>query len=145
MKTMRTKLTANRFHIGANIRKWRNIREIKQKDLAASMGLSEAAVSNIENDVTNVTLSQLEDISTALNISIEKLLSDPQKEYVRLASPEEDADLENLNRRLVHAIINSLQKKDEQIQELMAQLISANTTKMLQPSYSGYQLNEPGG
>src|SRR4051794_33980710 len=70
-----------KFRIGSNIRKWRNLKEIKQKDLAVALQLSEAAVSNIENDITNLTVGQLEDISVALNVSIEQLLSDPQEKY----------------------------------------------------------------
>jgi len=114
----------DRFRVGANIRKWRSVKDIKQKDLAESLGLSEAAVSNIENDITNVTLSQLEDISTALEISLEQLISDPQQQYMRSVSKQENAGDETLQKQLVQAMISSLQKKDEQLQELMSLVIS---------------------
>jgi transcriptional regulator with XRE-family HTH domain len=48
-----------RLKIGNNIRKWRGIKGIKQKDSAASMKLSEAAISNFENDLSDITLSQM--------------------------------------------------------------------------------------
>jgi transcriptional regulator with XRE-family HTH domain len=59
-----------RLRIGSNIRKWRNMKEMKQKDLAAALRLSEAAVSNMENDLTDFSLSQLEDIALILEIEI---------------------------------------------------------------------------
>ena len=46
-----------RIKIGTNIRKWRGIKDMKQKDLASALRMSEAAISNIENDLTDVTLS----------------------------------------------------------------------------------------
>ena len=36
--------SACKFKIGSNIRKWRNIKGIKQKDLAFALQISEAAV-----------------------------------------------------------------------------------------------------
>ena len=97
---------------------------MKQKDLAVSLGLSEAAVSNIENDMVNVTLSQLEDISTALDITLEQLLSDPQQAYVKAVTAADRPVDDNLDRQLVKAMITSLQKKDEQIQELLNHLLT---------------------
>src|SRR6186713_2207220 len=67
-----------KIKIGANIRKWRTLRGIKQKELAMALCLSEGAISNIENNITDVTLSQLEDISIGLGISVEQLFTDPQ-------------------------------------------------------------------
>jgi len=124
MKNYKLRPAESRFKVGVNIRKWRNMKEIKQKDLAVSLGLSEAAVSNIENDITNVTLTQLEDISTVLEVSMEQLLSDPQQQYLRKQESTPDPDPDNLQKQLIKAMIISLQKKDEQLQELMGLLIS---------------------
>ena len=38
-----------KLKIGSNVRKWRNLKSIKQKELASSLNLSEAAISNIDN------------------------------------------------------------------------------------------------
>ena len=73
MKTRKNAGGYERLRIGSNIRKWRNIKEVKQKDLATALKMSEAAISNMENDLTDLTLSQLEDISVTLDIEIEKL------------------------------------------------------------------------
>jgi transcriptional regulator with XRE-family HTH domain len=127
--------TSCKFRVGSNIRKWRNLKEIKQKDLATELNLSEAAVSNIENDITNLTLGQLEDISIALDVSIEQLLSDPQEKYNSyagyhqvLARQEEQKAVE---KELLTAVIASLEKKDEQLQTIMQHFIHTMRECML--------------
>lgn len=141
MKNFNLRHQDSRYRIGTNIRKWRGVKDMKQKDLAVSLGMSEAAVSNIENDMVNITLSQLEDISTALEISIEQLLSDPQQAYVKaVAAAEQPAD-ENLDRQLVQAMITSLQKRDEQIQELLNHLLHNQRHETLLVSGNGLAAN----
>jgi transcriptional regulator with XRE-family HTH domain len=103
-----------KLKIGSNIRKWRNLKGIKQKELAMAMELSEAAISNIENNITDITLSQLEDISTGLNISVEQLFMDPQETYAVAALhpgfPERMAQ-PLIEKELLNAVIKSMQKK----------------------------------
>ena len=130
---------AYKFRVGSNIRKWRNIKEIKQKELANMLKLSEASVSNIENDITNITLSQLEDISIALNVSIEQLLSDPQEKFRTnhtegAFTPTKDS-LRYLENELVKAMIASMEKKDLQLQEIMQQFIQTLNVLMKGEKY----------
>ena len=119
-----------KLKIGANIRKWRNLKGIKQKELATALNLSEAAISNIENNITDVTLSQLEDISLGLDISIEKLFTDPQ-ETINLplrSITTNDKPLQNLPETdLMSAVISSLQKKDEQLHTIMQNVLHTMT------------------
>jgi transcriptional regulator with XRE-family HTH domain len=65
--------------IGSFVRKWRVIKDLKQKELAMRLHLSEAAVSNLENDITVPTLRQIENIANALMIPVDMLLSGPEK------------------------------------------------------------------
>jgi len=126
--------SANKFRIGTNIRKWRNIKDIKQKDLASALHISEAAVSNIENDVSNITLGQLEEISIALNVSIEQLLSDPQDKFripTANSNPEKE-DRQVLDKELLNAVISSMEKKDQQLQVIMQHFIHAMTVLVQQ-------------
>lgn len=119
-----------RFRIGSHIRKWRNIKDIKQKELANSLNLSEAAVSNIENDITNITVTQLEDISIALNVSIEQLLSDPQE---KINSPHVHAGKDQHHfpdHELLNAIIASMEKRDQQLQVIIQHFIHIMTELM---------------
>lgn len=123
--------SACKFRIGNNIRKWRNIKDIKQKELASALEISEAAVSNMENDVCNITVSQLEEISVILNVSIEQLLSDPQEKF-RISSANnyvvnEKEEQFLLDKEILYAIISSMEKKDQQLQELMQNCLHAIT------------------
>lgn len=108
-----------RMRIGSTIRKWRNIKEVKQKDLAASLRMSEAAISNIENDLTDVTLSQIEDIALTLDITIEQLFSDPQDALSTNTYSNNDPKNQTvMERELIYALIGSIEKKDEQLKEV---------------------------
>lgn len=115
-----------KIRIGANVRKWRNLKSIKQKQLASSLQLSEAAVSNIENDITNVNLRQLEDIADALDISIEQLLNDPEENYTYPGSVRGRVPA-IFEKELMDAIILSLQKKDEQLQAILETVLRKMT------------------
>jgi transcriptional regulator with XRE-family HTH domain len=111
-----------RLKIGNNIRKWRGIKGIKQKDLAASMKLSEAAISNFENDLSDITLSQMEDISLILDVSVENLFSDPQDNLLTktyIATNTENQNGQVMDASLLYALIGTLQKKDEQIKDVL--------------------------
>lgn len=63
--------------IGTNIRKWRSINGIKQRDLATALNLSEAAISNMENNVTDVSANGFSEIAKAVGVTVEELLRDP--------------------------------------------------------------------
>ncbi|MEO7528559.1 MAG: helix-turn-helix transcriptional regulator [Chitinophagaceae bacterium] len=120
-----------KLKIGGNIRKWRNLKGIKQKELAVILELSEAAISNIENNNTDITLSQLEDISTGLNISVEQLFCDPQENFsASLTSNVQDNKYQQsfLEKDLLNAMIKSMQQKDEQLQVIMQNVLHTMTT-----------------
>jgi hypothetical protein len=107
-----------RLKIGAHIRKWRSLKEIKQKDLANALRLSEAAISNMENDLADITLSQLEDISIKLDIPVEKLFSDPQEAYTNglySVANTDDTKMHVMEKDILYAMFGTLQKKDEQL------------------------------
>ena len=118
--------TYERMRIGANIRKWRNIKEVKQKELASCLKISEASISNLENDLTDITLSQLESISLALNVPLEKLFSDPQITLSEIYSPSKDKEkIDNvvMDKEFAYSIINTIEKKDEQLKSVMDNMI----------------------
>ena len=114
-----------KLKIGSNVRKWRNLKGIKQKELAMTLQLSEAAISNIENDVTDVSLRQLEDIASAIEISVEQLFNDPQETFI--VAPINDNGIEKkdqpLEKELLNAVLSSMQKKDEQLQAIMQNVL----------------------
>jgi transcriptional regulator with XRE-family HTH domain len=112
----------DRIKIGSNIRKWRSIKDIKQKDLASAIKLSEAAISNMENNLTDITMSQLEDISITLGIEMEQLFKDPQETFNEkkyTLSDNEGSKTHVMDKELVYALIGSIQKKDEQLKSVI--------------------------
>lgn len=124
MKTRKNAGGYERLRIGTNIRKWRNIKEVKQKDLASGLKMSEAAISNIENDLTDVSLSQLEDISVILDINIEQLFFDPQEAFSGTSySINKNENSSLMEKELIYALIEKMDKKDEQLKDVFNNVI----------------------
>jgi transcriptional regulator with XRE-family HTH domain len=63
--------------IGNNIRKWRELKCIKQEQLAKQLGITKGALSNIENDKTDIKLHRIEDIAYHLGIETSMLFKNP--------------------------------------------------------------------
>lgn len=66
-----------RLQIGQNIRKWRELKGIKQQSLARELGITKASLSNIENNKSNINLHRIEDIARCLGIDTMVLFRDP--------------------------------------------------------------------
>lgn len=66
-----------RTMIGGNIRQWRLLKGIKQSQLASQLGITTAALSNIENDKTNISIVRMEEISRQLQVDVVKLFNNP--------------------------------------------------------------------
>jgi len=62
--------TATKNHIGRKISRIRELRDMKQEALAQALGISQQAVSNIENSET-VEDAKLEEIAKALGVTVE--------------------------------------------------------------------------
>ena len=60
--------------IGQNIRKWRELKGIKQEQLAHHIGITKGALSNIENNKADVSLHWIEEIAKHLEMEIMMLL-----------------------------------------------------------------------
>jgi transcriptional regulator with XRE-family HTH domain len=65
------------LEIGDNIRKWRHIKSFKQEALAAELGISTVALSNIEAGKTDLHLLRLYEIAAVLKIKPQSLFLDP--------------------------------------------------------------------
>ena len=74
-----TKQSKKDYHlrIGQNIRKWRELKGIKQELLAGKLGITKAALSNIENNKADINLHRIEDIANCLELDTMKLFCDP--------------------------------------------------------------------
>jgi transcriptional regulator with XRE-family HTH domain len=128
MKTLNENNSCSTLRIGSNVRKWRNLKSIKQKQLASSLNLSEAAVSNIENDLTNINLRQLEAIARAIDVSVAQLLNDPEEQYN--GEINEQGSNRIFEKELLSAMISSLKKKDEQLEKIMENVLHTMSAHM---------------
>jgi transcriptional regulator with XRE-family HTH domain len=61
---------------GTVIRKFREMRNYSQEYVASKMGISQNAYSKIENNITQLTVSHVRQISAILEVSIMDLLRD---------------------------------------------------------------------
>lgn len=64
--------TATKNHIGRKISRIRELRDMKQEALAQAVGMSQQAISNIENSET-VEEAKLIEIAKALGVSVEAI------------------------------------------------------------------------
>jgi transcriptional regulator with XRE-family HTH domain len=124
MKTPKNIEGYERLRIGAYIRKWRNIKDVKQKQLAAALRISEAAISNIENDLTDITLSQIEDIAIALNVPFEDMFADPGEKIYQSAEQSKEIRTEQvMEKDLIYTLLGTIQKKDQQWESWMQKMM----------------------
>ena len=61
---------------GQVIKRYREMRNFSQKYVAAKMGISQNAYSKIENNITQLTVHHVKELSKILEISIMDLLND---------------------------------------------------------------------
>ena len=61
--------------IGKNIRRDRTHKELSQAELAALLKVDKAYISRIENGQKNLTISSLEKIADALDVSVQKFFN----------------------------------------------------------------------
>lgn len=124
MKTQKNIEGYERIRIGAHIRKWRNIKDVKQKQLACALRISEAAISNIENDLTDVTLSQIEDIAIALNVPFEDMFTDPGEKIYQTAEQNKEIRIEQvMEKDLLYTLLGTLKKNEQQWETWMQKMI----------------------
>lgn len=60
-----------------NLRKYRDIKRLSQEDVAVSLGVSQATISEWEKRDTNVMLEHILNLSKIFDVGIEELLSEP--------------------------------------------------------------------
>lgn len=102
--------------IGHNIKKWRELKEIKQELLAKKLKITSAALSNIENGKIDITIRRIEQIAEELQIDFSFLLSSPQQVINISDSPNSHNSVYNsqhntINYDLIKSLQLELQKK----------------------------------
>ena len=92
----------NQIEFGRRVTKYRRINRITQEDLAEKLGVSKKHISEIERGVTACSIDLLLDITSALNVSADYLLTgkDPEKEIARAQLNEVISQLSFIAQRL---------------------------------------------
>lgn len=65
--------------LGTKIRKLRELKNLKQEDMADRLGISVTAYGKIERDETDVSMERLEQIAKALDLSVQDVLAFDEK------------------------------------------------------------------
>ncbi len=63
------------MNIGGTIKSLRELRNYSQSYMAKELGISQKAYSNIETNVTDVTVSRLDEIAKLLDVSLTQILN----------------------------------------------------------------------
>ena len=116
---------------GTVIRKFREMRNYSQEYVAGKMGISQNAYSKIENNITQLTVSHVRQISAILEVSIMDLLRDDfeirQGAGIQMESITREALLHNFE-QIRKKMENKSPEKHEFYPVIMALLQSVDMT-----------------
>lgn len=113
-------------HIGRKISRIRELRDMKQEALATALGISQQAVSNIENSET-IEEEKLEQIAKALGVSVEGIKNFNEETVLNIISNTFTSnDSSTINAINVQPTFNPLDK----IVELYERLLEAEKEKV---------------
>lgn len=113
-------------HIGRNISRIRELREMKQEALAMAIGVSQQTISNIENSET-IEEDKLKQIAEALGVSVEGIKNFSDEAVLNIISNTFNSnDNSTLNAINVQPSFNPLDK----VVELYERLLEAEKDKV---------------
>ena len=92
------------YEIGQRVRKYRKACRLSQEELAEKVGISTTHMSHIETGNTKLSLQVLVDLSAALEISTDTLLSDAPSESKEMINGEIAEILESCTAAEIKAI-----------------------------------------
>jgi transcriptional regulator with XRE-family HTH domain len=78
---MKGKATNENVKVGDNIRLWRERKRMKQEVLAKEIGITSVALSNIENNKSDISISRLFQIAQILEIKPTLLIAEDPLQY----------------------------------------------------------------
>ncbi len=113
--------------IGSNVRKLRDLKGMKQEELAAILGITPGALSNIENDKGDPTLSRIEEIASIFEIKATELFDDPLHHFT-FNGPNSNGVLYgtqnhyNIEKSILDSLMAQLTVKDQQLAARDAQI-----------------------
>lgn len=87
---------------GTLIRRYREMRNYSQKYVAGQMGISQNAYSKIENNVTQLTVQHIKQLSAILEISPLELLKDDFEIHKPLHIQQDEGNAQDVLNMLMH-------------------------------------------
>ncbi|KGO85988.1 transcriptional regulator [Flavobacterium rivuli WB 3.3-2 = DSM 21788] len=117
--------TATKNHIGRKISRIRELRDMKQEALAAALGISQQAVSNIENSET-IEESKLEEVAKALGVTSEAIKNFSEEAAINSFANFYDNSSNNGAISALQCTFNPLDK----VVELYERLVQAEKDKV---------------
>lgn len=97
--------------IGANLKKLRLDKKSGQTEVANALGISVAALSKIENGLTDLNISRLAQMAAYFQVSLASILG--EGESIGAISTQTSEEIDSLKKKLLEkdAEVNQLQKK----------------------------------
>jgi transcriptional regulator with XRE-family HTH domain len=118
--------TATKNHIGRKISRIRELRDMKQEALAAALGISQQAVSTIENSET-IEEGKLIEVAKALGVSVEGIKNFSEENVLNIISNSFTSnDSSTINAINVQPTFNPMDK----VVELYERLLQAEKDKI---------------
>ena len=104
-----------KLNVGENIRMWREVKGLKQEDLANRIDIAPPTLSNIENGISKPNTDMLEDIADALEIEVSQLLINPQQLFTFNNSPNSNGvtgtqHQHNVDKDLLDSLMGVMEK-----------------------------------
>jgi transcriptional regulator with XRE-family HTH domain len=130
-----------KIKIGSKVRKLRDLKGMKQEELASMLGITPGALSNIENDKCDSTLGRIEEIADIFGVNVTELFDDSRHQFT-FNAPNYNGILydEKKYYSVEKSILDSLMAqitikdgqiaaKDAQLKELTASLLALSANK----------------
>lgn len=116
-------------HIGRNISRIRELREMKQEALAMAIGVSQQTISNIENSET-LEEDKLQEIAKALGVSAEAIKNFSEEAAINYFNSFYDTSEGTFNNHCTFNPIDKLVEVYEENKKLYERLVQAEKEKV---------------
>jgi transcriptional regulator with XRE-family HTH domain len=67
------------IQLGNNIRKWRQLQNIKQESVADELEITKVSISKMETGKSDISITRLYELAKVLGVDVSMLLIDPRK------------------------------------------------------------------
>jgi transcriptional regulator with XRE-family HTH domain len=109
--------------VGSKIKRLRELKNIKQEDMAHRLGMSQPSYSRLESGETKVDLSKLEKIAQLMELKLEEILSFDEKQVFNIYNnTHSNNGYVNNNNQEVAFLKDQILEKDREIKRLWEQI-----------------------